>query len=169
MAKAWSWGAAAVLAVHFLWFGLIYTQAHWGWMMPAVVVMLLVVMNIAGFAAFLTAWRAPRHRMLLGMTMAPLSAALAVASNLLVEASGLHVDFAGFRGNVGLFAISLAYGIFVSAVGAGMGAWIASRRVLAVTPAPAPPALTPGIPGAELPAMQISPPPTADLPQIRSN
>jgi hypothetical protein len=79
------------------------------------------------------------------------------------------VDFAGFRGNVGLFAVSLAYGIFVSAVGAGMGAWLASRRVLAAPSVPAPPVATPAAPDAELPAMQVSPPPTTDLPEIRSN
>ena len=113
MARSWVYGAATVLFVHILWIGLILTQAHVDWVMGAIIVMLFVTMNIAGLGAFLTSFLAPRHRFLLGLSMAPLAALLAATGNLLLEASGTHVDFSGFRGNAGLFAVSLAYGLFV--------------------------------------------------------
>jgi hypothetical protein len=138
MTRSWVYGAATVLVVHLLWIGLVFTQAHVDWVMGAIIVMLFVTMNIAGLGAFITAYLAPRHRLLLGLTMAPLAAVLAAAGNLLLEASGTHVDFAGFRGNAGLFAVSLAYGLFVSAVGGGIGAWLARRRDRDAPAAPAP-------------------------------
>ena len=113
MTKSWGTGAATVLAVHILWIALILTQAHADWVMGAIIVMLFVTMNIAGLGAFITAFLAPRQRFLLGLSMAPLAALLAAAGNLLLAALGTHVDFSGFRGNAGLFAVSLAYGLFV--------------------------------------------------------
>ena len=113
---------------------MILTQAHADRVMGAIIVMLFVTMNIAGLGAFITSFLAPRHRFLLGLSMAPLAALLAVAGNLLLEASGTHVDFSGFRGNAGLFAVSLAYGLFVSAVGGGLGTWRTRRRLTAAAP-----------------------------------
>ena len=128
MTRSWVYGAALVLVTHLLWFGLIYTQAHADWVMPAIIVMFFVVMNIACLGAFVTATHAPRHAFVLALSMAPLTALLATLSNLLLKITGTHVDFSGFRGNLGLFAVSLAYGIFVSAVGGGIGTWVARRR-----------------------------------------
>jgi hypothetical protein len=144
MTRSWAYGAGLVLAMHLLWFALIVTEAHADWVMPAVIVLFFVTMNIAGLAAFVTAWQAPRHGLLLALSMAPLTALLATLFNLLLDVVGTHVDFSGFRGNLGLFAISLAYGIFVSAAGGGIGLWVARRRdsvpaavaAIAVTVAP---------------------------------
>jgi hypothetical protein len=111
--KSWVWGAATVILVHVVWFALILTGAHADWVMGGIIVMFFVTMNIAGLGAFITSYTAPRHPLLLGLTMAPLTAVLATVSNLLLELTGTHVNFAGFRGNVGLLAVSLAYGIFV--------------------------------------------------------
>jgi hypothetical protein len=130
MTRSWVYGAATVLVAHILWIALILTQAHADRVMGAVIVMLFVTMNIAGLAAFITTFLAPRHRFLLGLSMAPLSAIFAAAGNLALEASGTHVDFSGFRGNAGLFAVSLAYGLFVAAVGGGLGMWLSRRRVI---------------------------------------
>jgi len=136
MRKSWVWGAATVILVHVVWFALILTQAHADWVMGGIIVMFFVTMNIAGLGAFITSYTAPRHALLLGLTMAPLTALLATVSNLLLELTGTHVNFAGFRGNVGLLAVSLAYGIFVSAVGGGLGAWLARRRTRRAPPPP---------------------------------
>jgi hypothetical protein len=106
--------------------------------MAAVVAMSLVTMNVAGLGAFITALTAPRRGFLLGLTLAPLSALLGTASNLLFAANGNRVDLSGFYDNFGLFTVSLAYGIFVSAVGGGIGRWMARKP--APTPALAPPA-----------------------------
>ena len=136
MKKSWAWGAATVFLVQVVWFVLILTQAHADWVMGGIIVMLFVTMNIAGLGAFITSYTAPRHPLLLGLTMAPLTAVLATVSNLLLELSGTHVDFAGLRGNVGLLAVSLAYGIFVSAVGGGLGVWLARGRNRIAPPPP---------------------------------
>jgi len=136
MKNSWLRGAATVFLVHVAWFALILTQAHADWVMGGIIVMLFVTMNIAGLGAFITSYAAPRHSVLLGLTMAPLTAVLATVSNLLLELTGIHVDFAGFRGNVGLFAVSLAYGIFVSAVGCGLGAGLARRHARLARPPP---------------------------------
>jgi hypothetical protein len=125
MSKSWAYGAGAVLGVHALWFGLIFLESRADWFMAAIVVMSFVTMNVAGLGAFITAMTAPRRGFLLGLTMAPLSALLGTASNLLFAASGNRVDFSGFYDNFGLFTVSLAYGVFVCAVGGGIGRWMA--------------------------------------------
>jgi len=136
MKNSWIRGAATVFLVHLVWFALILTQAHADWVMGGIIVMLFVTMNIAGLGAFITSYGAPRHRLLLGLSMAPLTAVLATVSNLLLDVTGTHVDFSGFRGNAGLLAVSLAYGIFVSAVGGGIGAWLARRNARLARPPP---------------------------------
>jgi len=128
MTKSWAYGATLVLATHLLWFALIFTQSRVDLVMPAIIVMFFVTMNIAGLGAFVTAWRAPRHGFALALSMAPLTAVLATLTNLLLGLAGTHVNFSGFRGSAGLFAVSLAYGIFVSAVGGAIGFWLTRSR-----------------------------------------
>jgi hypothetical protein len=125
MGKSWVYGACTVLGVHALWFGLIFLESRADWFMAAIVVMSFVTMNVAGLGAFITAVAAPRRGFMLGLSMAPLSACLGMASNLLFAATGSRVDLSGFYDNFGLLTVSLAYGIFVSAVGGGIGRWMA--------------------------------------------
>jgi hypothetical protein len=125
MSKSWAYGACTVLGVHALWFGLIFLESRADWFMAGIVAMSFVTMNVAGLGAFITAMTAPRRGFLLGLTMAPLSALLGTGSNLLFAAGGNRVDFSGFYDNFGLFTVSLAYGIFVCAVGGGIGLWMA--------------------------------------------
>ena len=149
MRKSWAWGAAAVFGVHVLWFALILTQAHADWVMGGIIVMLFITMNIAGLGAFITSYRAPHHRFVLGLTMGPLTAVLSTVLNLLLKVTGTHVDFAGVRGNLGLFAVSLAYGIFVSAVGGAIGTGLAHRHARLARPTPITAAPTVPQPAAE--------------------
>ena len=81
--------------------------------------------------------------------MAPLTAVLSTGLNLLLEATGTHVDFAGVRGSLGLFAVSLAYGIFVSAVGGAIGTGLAHRHARLARPTPITAAPTAPPPAAE--------------------
>jgi hypothetical protein len=127
MGKSWAYGAATVLGVHALWFGLVFLESRAAWFMAALVVMSLVAMNVAGLGAFITAMTSPRHGFLLGLTLAPLSAFLGMGSNLLFAATGIRVDVSGFYDNFGLFTVSLAYGIFAAAVGGGIGRWMARK------------------------------------------
>jgi hypothetical protein len=144
MRKSWVSGAGVVLAVHAAWFGLILLESRTDWFMSAIVVMFFVAMNVAGLGAFITAMTAPRRGLLLGLSMAPLSAALTVGSNLAFGATGNRVDFSGFYDNWGLLAVSLAYGVFVAVVGGGIGLWMKRRNangstwVAATAPAGAP-------------------------------
>src|SRR5262245_22714161 len=137
MAKSWVYGAATVVLAHVLWLSLILTQAHVDWVMPVIVVMLFVMINIAGIAAFITALKAPRDPLLLALSMAPLTAVLAIAGNQLLILTGTRLDFAGPRGNDGLFAVAFGYGIFVAVIGGLLGGWVAKRRAAEV-PIPAP-------------------------------
>ena len=149
MSRSWAYGAAAVAGAHILWFALIYLGARADWFMPAIIVMFFVTLNIAGLGAFITAYVARAHWLWRSLSMAPLAAALATLSNALLALGGTRLDFSGFRGNFGLFSVSLAYGIFVALVGAGLGRWMRKRRAAPTLPpltvmpesaVPAPPA-----------------------------
>jgi len=141
MRKSWLCGAAAVVLVHGAWFGLIFLGSRADWFMAAIVVMLFVAINVAGLGAFITAMTAPRRGFLLGLTMAPLSAALTVGSNLAFGAMGNRVDLSGFYDNFGLLTVSLGYGAFVAGVGGAIGLWMKRRngngRPPAITETPA--------------------------------
>lgn len=135
MKRGWASGAGVILAVHAAWFGLIHFESRADWFMGAIVVMLFVVMNVAGLGAFVTALTATRRGFLLGLSHAPLTALLATLSNLLLAATGTNVDFSGYRGNAGLFAISIAYGLFVCVIGGGIGLWMKRRSDTSTRPA----------------------------------
>jgi hypothetical protein len=122
-AKSCAPGALAVFLAHLVWVGLVIGQARAGWLMGAIIMMFFVTLNSAGLGAFIIALRVPRHGFVLGLAMAPLAAALAVASNLAVRLAGVHIDLSGFRGVLGLFAVTLAYGVFVAVIGGAIGAW----------------------------------------------
>jgi len=155
-----------VFLAHLAWFGAVVGEAHVDGFMPLVVLLLLVVLNIAGVAAYLIARRAARLGLLLALTMAPLTAALGTASNLLFGAAGARVDISGFYNNAGLFTSLLLYGAFVSAVGAAIGLWIRNKRS---TEIPAPVSVPPTA-FETLPEMNVAPAPAGDdLPQIRSD
>jgi len=130
MKNSWLYGAATVLIAHLLWLALIFIQSRVDWVMPGIVLMLFVVINIAGIAAFITALKAPRDPLPLALTMAPLTAAVMTAGNQVLVAAGSHLDFAGARGSVGLFSVALLYGLFVSAIGGLIGTWLAPRQPL---------------------------------------
>jgi hypothetical protein len=128
MRKSWVFGAALVAAVHAAWWALIYFESRADWFMAAIIILMFVTMNVAGLGAFITGFTAPRRGFWLGLSMAPLAAVLATISNLLLQASGTRVDFSGFHNDAGLFAVSLAYGLFVAAIGAGIGLWMRRRK-----------------------------------------
>jgi hypothetical protein len=133
MAKAWIRGAGLVLAVYLAWFALLAMHVFTDWVSPLTTLMMLVALNVPGLAALLTALRAPRHRFLLGLTMAPVAAACAVAMNLALAAFGVRVDLSGFYDNSGLFLASTGYGAFVAVLGGVAGAWVGARNAAEVS------------------------------------
>ncbi len=136
MAKSWIRGAGLVLAVYSAWFALLAMHVFTTWISPVTTLMMLVTLNAPGLAALLAALRAPRHRFLLGLTMAPVAAACAVTMNLALAASGLRVDLSGFYDNVGLFFASAGYGLFVAVLGSAAGAWVGARHAAEIRAAP---------------------------------
>ena len=136
MAKSWIRGAGLVFAVYSAWFALLAMHVYTAWVSPMTTLMMLVALNVPGLAALLTALRAPRHRFLLGLTMAPVAAACVVAMNLALAAAGLRVDLSGFYDNVGLFFASTGYGLFVAVLGSAAGAWIGARNAAETRAAP---------------------------------
>jgi hypothetical protein len=166
MSRAWFSGILAVFLAHLAWFGAIVAEARVDVFMPLVVILLLVALNIAGVAAFMIARRVPRLGLLLALTMAPLTAALGTASNLLFGFAGVRVDISGFYNNAGLFTSLLLYGAFVSAVGGALGMWV-GRKTGEAAPAPV---TTPPAAAESLPEISVAPVPDVDdLPQIRSD
>lgn len=166
MGRAWISGFLAVFLAHLAWFGAVVGEAHVDGFMPLVMLLLLVVLNVAGVAAYLIARRAARLGLLLALTMAPLTAALGTTSNLLFGAAGTRVDISGFYNNAGLFTSLLLYGAFVSAIGGAIGLWIRKKRGTEISA----PVSMPTAVYETLPEMNVAPAPAGDdLPQIRSD
>lgn len=136
MAKAWIRGAGLVLVVYLVWFALLAMHVYTSWVSPVTTLMIFVTLNIPGLAALLTALRAPRHRFLLGLTMAPVAAGCAVAMNFGLAAWGLRVDLSGFYDNVGLFLATTGYGAFVAVLGGAAGARVGARNAAEANAAP---------------------------------
>lgn len=136
MAKAWISGAGLVFAVFAAWFTLLAAQVYAGWVTPLTTLMPFATLNIPGLAALWTALRAPRHRFLLALSMAPVAGACAVAVNLAFAVLGLRIDLSGFYDNLGLFVAWTGYGAFVAALGGAYGIRRARRNALEATAPP---------------------------------
>jgi hypothetical protein len=145
------------------WFGAIAAAARVDGFMPLVVILLLLVLNIAGVAVFLIARRASGKSLLPALTMAPLSAALFTAANLLFGWAGVRLDVSGFYDNAGLFAALLLYGAFVSAIGGLIGTWF-GRTPGETTRAPV---TTPPAAVESLPEISVAPVPADALSKRR--
>ena len=167
MKRAWFSGALAVFLAHFALFWLMVAESWVDGLMPAIVLTMLVVTNVAGLGAFITARLAPSYRLPLALTMAPLTAVLGTLSNLLFGFFGVRADLSGFYNDAGLFTMLLLYGILAAIVGGGLGMWIGGRRDDEEVSLPV--ATQPS--GIEtLPDISVAPlPGTDDLPQIRSD
>jgi amino acid transporter len=166
MSRAWFSGFLAVFLAHLAWFGAICAAARVDAFMPLVVVLQFVVLNVAGVAAFIVARRAPRLKLPLALTMAPLAAAVGTVANLLFRFAGIRVDISGFYNNAGLFISLLSYASLVAAIGAACGVWAGRNRGEKRS---APVAATPAV-ADTLPEISVAPAPAAaQLPQIRSD
>jgi hypothetical protein len=165
MGRAWVSGFSAVFLAHLAWFCGVAAAAHVDGLMPLIVLLVVAVLNVAGLAAFMVARRARRFGLLLGLTMAPLGAALGTASNMLFGSMGIRVDFSGFYNNAGLFVSLLSYGTLLAAIGGALG--MRAGRTREQTSAPL--TTTPDF-ARTLPEMAVAPAAAADdLPQIRSD
>jgi hypothetical protein len=146
-------GALVVFLVHIVWVGLVVGQAHAEWLMAPIIVMSFVTSNSAGLGAFIIALKAPHHGFLAGLGMAPLAALMAVLSNLAVRLAGIHIDLSGFRGILGLFAVTMVYGFFVAVIGGLIGLWVRRRNAKEAAPILVPPPVPAASPPPEPPPL----------------
>ena len=74
-----------------------------------------------GIASLAAAWAAPRHRVLVGMSMVPMFLVVLLAGDLLSQAFGGSDDFAGPGGAVTLVMLTLLWASIVCACGTACG------------------------------------------------
>ena len=77
--------------------------------------------------AFLATWMNPRYMLRVVISLAATAAVLAILSNTVHQARGNPVDFPGIGGALWLAAITLTYGLVLSAIGGGLARLISHR------------------------------------------
>ena len=77
--------------------------------------------------AFLATWMNPRHVLRMVFALAATAAVLAILLNAFHQARGNQVDFPGIGGALWLAAITLAYGLVLSAFGGGLARLISHK------------------------------------------
>ncbi len=118
--RAWSVGAGIITLVYAAWFISLqasqYSEAlaFLLWLSPLV-------------AALVSAYFAPRRKVLLGMSMVLPTTILAVALNAIYQWLGNAVDFPGIRGGLILFTTTLVYSGILCGLGSMAGLVLAKK------------------------------------------
>ena len=111
--KAWGQGALLMTIAYGVWRGLFPLRV------PAEI--LVVFCWIApAIAAFVTAYRAPCRKILLGTSLAVVQATLYSIDNIILILARLGTDFPGLNGTLLLFALSLFFSAFLCGAGAAL-------------------------------------------------
>ena len=110
MFKAWSIGASILITVFTIWFVLLQAKVF----SQSAVFLLWISPMIA---AFVSAYLAPSHKLLLGTSMAIPSALLAITLNSAGQFFGAAVDFPGLKGGIILFILVLISAALISVPG----------------------------------------------------
>lgn len=118
--KAWALGVGFVLVAYAAWFVSLRANRFSE-------VLALFLWGAPALAAFVTAYLAPRKKILLGASIALLAATLAGMLNFAYEALGNAVDFPGVRGGAILVAIALVFNGVLCTVGATCGYFLARK------------------------------------------
>ena len=79
-------------------------------------------------AAFVSAYLAPRYKLLLGISMVLPTAILSVALNYLYQVQGSSVDFPGGHGAMILFMTTLLYSSILCSIGAVIGRALSIKK-----------------------------------------
>jgi len=90
-------------------------------------VLALFLWGAPALATFVTAYLAPRRKVLMGASMALLAATLAGMLNFAYEALGNAVDFSGVRGGAILVVIALVFNGVLCTAGATCGYFLARK------------------------------------------
>jgi hypothetical protein len=118
--KAWSMGAGILILVYVAWFISLQSSQY-----SEALVFLLWSSPLV--AAFVSAYLAPRKKILLGMSMVLPTTTLAVTLNFVYQWLGNAVDFPGARGGLILFTTTLVYSGILCALGSMGGVVLAKK------------------------------------------
>jgi hypothetical protein len=121
MIKALVVGVGLLIAAYGLWFATLQNEQF-----SEINVLILWVSPF--IAAFVSAYLAPRNKLLLGISMALPTAILSVALNYLHQAQGNSVDFPGSRGAMILFMTTLLYSGILCSIGAVIGRALSNKK-----------------------------------------
>jgi len=117
--KAWLIGVALLLLAQVVWFGLLAT----GMFSRTAGILML---SAPGAAGFITAYLAPKRKILLGVSLAFPGAMIVSMVNWAYEAAGHAVDFSGIRGLVDLSVLTFLQDLVLCLIGASV-AWFTVR------------------------------------------
>ena len=118
--KAWIAGAGIVVILYVTWFVVLQASQY-----SEVLVFLLWLSPLA--AAFVSAYLAPRKKILLGMLMVLPTTISAVTLNFVYQWLGNAVDFPGLRGALILFTTTLVYSGILCVLGSAGGIVLAKK------------------------------------------
>jgi hypothetical protein len=118
--RAWFAGAGVVILVYAAWF-IALQASHYS----EPLAFLLWLAPLA--AAFVSAYFAPRKKVLLGMSMILPTAIMAVAVNFVFQSLGSAVDFPGAGGGLILFTTTLLYSGILCTLGSVAGIVLAKK------------------------------------------
>jgi hypothetical protein len=123
MLRAWMFGFGILIAADVSW--LIALQVE-----KFSMILLVIVQISPFFAALVSAYLAPRKKIMLGTTMAVPAALLVVTLTFVFQLFGKPVDFPGPRGGLMLFTITLLYSALLSALGGVVGYFITKKSMI---------------------------------------
>ena len=118
--KAWSVGTGILVLVYVAWFIALQSSQY-----SEVLVLLLWTSPL--IAALVSAYLAPRKKILLGMSMVVPTTVLSVTLNFVYQWLGNTVDLPGVRGALILFTTTLVYSGILCWLGSMGGVMLASK------------------------------------------
>ena len=121
MLKAWMLGAGVLLIAHGMWF--VALQAN---IFSQPLVLLLWISPIV--AAFVSAYIAPRKKILLGSSMAIFATILVAGLNFFYQALGHAVDFPGDRGALTLVTVMFGWNLILAVLGSTTAYFLTTSR-----------------------------------------
>lgn len=119
--KAWLWGVGVLVTFNGGWLLALQSEVFSS--------VLLLVSQVSPFvAAAVSAYLAPRKKVVIGFSMAFPATFMVVAVTSIYQLFGKPVDFPGVRGGLILFEITLIYTCIICLAGGALGDFIAKRK-----------------------------------------
>lgn len=119
MLRAWMVGISVLILGHVLYFLVLLEVRNYELLRVA-------LLFFPSIAAFVTAYFAPRRKILMGISMAVYGAIVVIVSSFVYESLGFHIDHIG--GLFTTFIIILSYYVVFCAVGGLTGYFLAQKK-----------------------------------------